>query len=127
MSTSLRSEEALIRPTAAPPFEAAASPARTRRLLVISYHFPPDGAVGGLRWAGLSKYLARVGWEVHIVTAAEGPASVAPGVHRHLCRPRRTLNDRYKSLAGRLRRSRRGKVNEPAPSAPGPTAMPSAR
>jgi glycosyltransferase involved in cell wall biosynthesis len=71
------------------PYARSATRAPTRRLLVISYHFPPDGAVGGLRWAGLSKYLARVGWEVHIVTAAEGPAAVAPGVHRHHCRPRR--------------------------------------
>jgi hypothetical protein len=41
-----------------------------RRLLVITYHFPPDGSVGGQRWAGLSKYLARLGWEVHVITAA---------------------------------------------------------
>jgi glycosyltransferase involved in cell wall biosynthesis len=82
------------------PVTRSTARARSRRLLVISYHFPPDGAVGGLRWAGLSKYLARVGWEVHIVTAAKGPASVAPGVHRHHCRPRRTLKDRFGVLAG---------------------------
>src|SRR5206468_11730330 len=83
---------------------------RVRRLLVISYHFPPDGAVGGLRWAGLSKYLARVGWEVHIVTAAEGPAAVTPGVHRHHCRPRRTLNDRYKAFSARRRDARQASL-----------------
>ena len=45
-----------------------------RRLLIISYHFPPDGAIGGLRWAGLSKYLGRMGWDVHVVTASESAA-----------------------------------------------------
>jgi glycosyltransferase involved in cell wall biosynthesis len=41
-----------------------------RRLLVITYHFGPDGAVGGLRWWGLTKYLARLGWNVSVITAA---------------------------------------------------------
>jgi hypothetical protein len=41
-----------------------------RRLLVITYHFSPHGAVGGLRWWGITKYLARLGWEVSVVTAA---------------------------------------------------------
>lgn len=41
-----------------------------RRLLVISYHFGRDGPVGGLRWLGMTKYLARLGWTVTVVTAA---------------------------------------------------------
>jgi glycosyltransferase involved in cell wall biosynthesis len=41
-----------------------------RRLLVVTYHFGPDGAVGGLRWWGITKYLARLGWNVSVVTAA---------------------------------------------------------
>ncbi len=77
-----------------------------RRLLVITYHFPPDGAVGGQRWAGLSKYLARLGWEVHVITAsAGGPQQATPGVYRHVRRRRRTLNDVYKALAGRFRQT----------------------
>ena len=89
---------------------AAAEPVPSRvprvhsRLLVITYHFPPDGAVGGLRWSGLSKYLTRLGWEVHVITAADarGQAEV-PGVHRHHRARRRTLNDRYKAIADRFR------------------------
>ena len=80
-----------------------------RRLLVITYHFPPDGAIGGQRWAGLSKYLARLGWEVHVVTAAaasEEPATT--GVHRHFCCRRRTLNDVYRAAASRLRKRSNG-------------------
>lgn len=40
-----------------------------RRLLVITYHFDPNGSVGGLRWLGLTKYLARLGWRVSVVAA----------------------------------------------------------
>lgn len=77
----------------------------TRRLLVISYHFPPDGAIGGQRWAGLAKYLARIGWEVHVITAsAPGKGEAVPGVHRHFCARRRTLNDIYRA---RITRSHR--------------------
>jgi hypothetical protein len=75
-----------------------------RRLLVITYHFPPDGAIGGQRWAGLSKYLARLGWEVHVITAsAPGAEQPIPNVHRYFRRRRRTLNDLYKAVAGRFR------------------------
>ena len=75
-----------------------------RRLLVISYHFPPDGSVGGLRWAGLSKYLARRGWEVHVVTASRQAAHApVPGVTVHHRRRNDTLNDIYNRVASRLR------------------------
>src|SRR5437868_9487298 len=40
------------------------------RLLVITYHFGSNGAVGGLRWTGITKYLVRLGWEVRVFTAA---------------------------------------------------------
>lgn len=49
---------------------ATEAPRGARRLLVISYHFGPDGPVGGLRWVGLAKYLARLGWQVAVVTGA---------------------------------------------------------
>lgn len=92
---------------------------------MITYHFPPDGAVGGLRWSGLSKYLARLGWEVHIVTSAHGiDADAAPGVHRHVCVRRRTLNDAYRSLRER-RAARGGPI--PAADAAVPGVAPSAR
>jgi glycosyltransferase involved in cell wall biosynthesis len=79
-----------------------------RRLLIITYHFPPDGAIGGQRWAGLSKYLARLGWEVHIVTASPPYSGEEhSNVHRHFCHPRRTFNDLYRSAIGRLRSAAR--------------------
>lgn len=75
-----------------------------RRLLVITYHFPPDGTIGGQRWAGLSKYLARLGWEVHVITAAvPNPGDTIPRVHRHVQHRRRTFSDVYDAAARRFR------------------------
>lgn len=90
------------------------------RLLVISYHFPPDGAIGGQRWAGLSKYLARLGWEVHVVTASpQGQQDPPPGVHVHVCPRRRTLNDIYREAAHRFRQPSKG-APSPAQENAGP-------
>lgn len=75
----------------------------SKRLLVLTYHFPPDGAVGGLRWSGLSKYLARRGWEVHVVTAAKQNAPPPPGVVVHYVGPTKTINDLYNATAKRIR------------------------
>ena len=86
------------------PNEATEGQDGARRLLVISYHFPPDGSVGGLRWAGFSKYLARRGWEVHVVTAAMGgDVEVEPGIIVHCCPRKRTLNDFYRETIVRRR------------------------
>jgi glycosyltransferase involved in cell wall biosynthesis len=39
-----------------------------RKILIISYHFPPDAAVGGMRPAKFAKYLPQFGWEPIILT-----------------------------------------------------------
>ncbi len=41
-----------------------------RILLIIAYHFPPDNAIGGLRPHRFFKYLKRLGYECHVLTAA---------------------------------------------------------
>jgi glycosyltransferase involved in cell wall biosynthesis len=69
-----------------------------RCLLVVTYRFPPDGTVGGLRWAGLAKYLGRSGWDVHVLTAAAGAEAAAVGYHAYECARWRTLNDAYRWL-----------------------------
>src|SRR6266571_3575747 len=85
-----------------------------RRLLVISYHFPPDGSVGGLRWAGIAKYLARLGWDVCVLTAAPPPRrNGADGVQVECCTPVRTINDYYRLL---LRTDQRSRSPSPEPS-----------
>lgn len=71
---------------------------------MITYHFPPDGAVGGLRWSGLSRHLARLGWDVHVISAAAcSNEPIIDGVYRHECARRRTLNDFYARFAARRR------------------------
>ncbi len=45
--------------------DAARAP--QRRLLLLSYHFPPDGAVGGLRWEQMARFFSANGWGVDVV------------------------------------------------------------
>ena len=46
---------------------SAGSDESRRRLLLISYHFPPDPAVGGRRWQQFARYLAEHGWGMDVV------------------------------------------------------------
>lgn len=39
-----------------------------RRVLLISYHFPPDLSAGALRWQKLAHHLHRHGWEMDVVS-----------------------------------------------------------
>jgi len=41
-----------------------------KRVLVITYHFPPRPAIASLRPLGLARYLPEFGWEAVILTAA---------------------------------------------------------
>lgn len=92
-----------------------------RRLLVVTYHFPPDGSVGGQRWAGLTKNLARMGWTIDVVTAADpGKAAPIAGVTIHHVPRRRTLNDAYNSWA-RRRRTAQAAGAEPVRAEPAAT------
>ncbi|MGH7268325.1 MAG: glycosyltransferase family 4 protein [Candidatus Rokuibacteriota bacterium] len=47
-----------------------------RKVLLVSYHFPPDLAVGALRPAKTAKYLAQLGWQPYVLT-------VKDRYHRH--------------------------------------------
>jgi glycosyltransferase involved in cell wall biosynthesis len=72
----------------------------SHRLVVLTYHFPPDGAVGGLRWAGIGKHLAPFDWASTVVTAAppyQGPETT--GIHSISVRKTRTLADLYRKLS----------------------------
>ena len=60
-----------------PPMEqersAPAGPVPSRpRLVVVSYHFPPDPAVGGLRWSRLVRYAVQRGWSVEVIARDTG-------------------------------------------------------
>jgi hypothetical protein len=78
----------------------------TRRLLVITYHHPPDGAIGGMRWAGFTRYLGELGWRSWLITAAApGGNSCHPGVTQIPTPRRGTLNDLYKRLKQEVAKS----------------------
>jgi len=54
-------------------------------VLLIAFKYPPYAGVGSFRWAKLSKYLARMGREIHVVTVpwqAHGPNTLTDDV-RH--------------------------------------------
>ncbi len=42
-----------------------------KKILLITYHFPPSLAVGGLRMAGFVKYLPIYGWKPYVLTLDE--------------------------------------------------------
>lgn len=44
-----------------------------KRLLIITYYWPPSGGSGVQRWLKFSKYLERLGWEITVLTP-ENPA-----------------------------------------------------
>lgn len=49
-----------------PMFESAPRPG-SRRLLLVSYHFPPDPNVGSLRWEMMLRHAAQYGWSADVL------------------------------------------------------------
>jgi glycosyltransferase involved in cell wall biosynthesis len=100
---------------------------RAGTLLVVTYHFPPDGAIGGLRWAGLTRHLAPLGWKSIILTAAQQTTAADNSrvAVRH-CKRLRTVNDVYRAY--RLRTLDAVGIDTPdraQPPSDGTTAAPS--
>lgn len=58
-------------------------------VLLIAYHFPPDNAIGGARPYRFFKYLSRMGYDCHVVTAAPQDASATPAGLIHVPDPLR--------------------------------------
>jgi glycosyltransferase involved in cell wall biosynthesis len=70
-----------------------------RRLLVITYYFGSRGPVGGLRWLGMTKYLARLGWRIAVITGVPPVVNEAPtGVHVEWCPRLWTFSDGWRLL-----------------------------
>lgn len=55
-----------------------------KKILLISYHFPPSLAVGGFRIAGFAEKLPLYGWDPYVLTIKEkvppGSGAVLPPV-----------------------------------------------
>ncbi|MBX6330716.1 MAG: hypothetical protein IRY91_02590 [Gemmatimonadaceae bacterium] len=57
--------------TPLPFFERAGTPEQARRrVLLLSYHFPPDTAIGARRWEKLAHFVAARGWGLDVITCA---------------------------------------------------------
>jgi len=50
------------------PHADALPPSEMKKILILSYHFPPDAAVGAIRAAKFAKYLPEFGWEPYVLT-----------------------------------------------------------
>lgn len=77
--------------------------------------------MGGLRWWGFSRHLARRGWRIHLVTAERGASSEAlpPRMTVERLPARTTLDDRYRDWRRRRRRPG-GRGREPGRTPVGP-------
>lgn len=73
-----------------------------RRILLVSYFYPPSRDTGALRPAAMAKYLRRLGHEVEVVTTAAYGDDGDPTVHRtadaQLWRARRAGKDTVDAL-----------------------------
>lgn len=105
-----------------------------RRLLLMSYHFPPGESVGALRWEKLAVLAVERGWGVDVVTLDPGSlpgtdwtraAGLPPGTRVYGVRSRLHPVERLVQLATRanhgLRRIMEGRHGEP-PQDPVPAA-----
>ena len=63
---------------ASPIFEAPPSEQAHRRMLLISFHFPPSTGVGGRRWLAFLKFFGEHDWAADVVT--RDPALLSPAV-----------------------------------------------
>ncbi|HNF31363.1 MAG TPA: glycosyl transferase family 1, partial [Bacteroidia bacterium] len=43
-----------------------------KKVLIITYYWPPSGGAGVQRWLKFSKYLSEFGWEPVVFTVANG-------------------------------------------------------
>lgn len=67
---------------AVPFFETPRDPSLVRRLVVITYHFPPSRAVGGRRWEMMARHAVERGWAVDVITREPDPDELAAGSDR---------------------------------------------
>jgi protein-tyrosine-phosphatase len=95
-----------------------------RRLLLLSYHFPPGQSVGALRWQQLSSHAAEHGWGLDVITlhpsSVSDPdmsrlASIPPGTRVYGIRAPTLQIERIERVAQRVYRTRHFEVAGPRP------------
>ncbi len=89
-----------------------------RRILIVTYYFPPNRSIGSARWEAMTEWLTRLGHVVTVVTSSIGGPSVAgeSGVLRTFDL---SANDHMRKLLRRGpigQKGTPGSVTKPAPS-----------
>jgi len=77
-----------------------------KKILLIAFKYPPFSGVGGFRWSKLSKYLAQLGHELHVVTVVwqqYQPNTLLadvehPNIHIHRIQSNYPHNLRYRPI-----------------------------
>ncbi len=113
-----------------------------RRMLLLSYHFPPGQAVGALRWQKMARIAVERGWTLDVVTvdpsslpssALDGLRELPPGLRLYGVPQPKLVRERLEQWAWRVysrMRTRRKSASPPSPAnspiatsaAPGPVA-----
>src|SRR6185312_3246289 len=92
---------------------APAGEGRSARLLLVSWHFPPDSAVGGLRWQKFARHAAERGWGVEVIMRdpsrlcgcdPDRLSDLPAGTRLYFVRQRRMALERFAEIAARLLR-----------------------
>jgi hypothetical protein len=96
------------------PFFASTPAASADHLVLVGYHFPPDPAVGALRWQKFSGLMAERGWGLDVITQDPATlparddsrlADLPPGVRVFGVTPPDLLRDRAEHALWRWYRS----------------------
>ena len=114
------------------PFHASPASGARRRLLLLTYHFPPGQAVGALRWQKMSRVAAERGWALDVVTLSPeslrsrdpaGLKDLAPGIRVYGVPQTELVRERVERWAWQLyRRFKRTRKSAPAPHPAHPAA-----
>jgi glycosyltransferase involved in cell wall biosynthesis len=115
------------------PSTAVATTTHPPRVLVVAYHFPPEGSVGTHRTLRLVRHLAASGWDITVLTGTTSTYSSGcvidrdllervPGNVRVVRAPALRPVDRVTGLFGRKARSSHGAKAQPNTSTSRPSA-----
>lgn len=109
---------------------------RDRRLLVVSYHFPPDRAVGAKRWEKFAQFAAEKGWgldvfmrgDVRDADVGEAARALPSGVRAFAVPIRKLRAERFEDAVWRaVNGCRSAATPQIAPAAGGLTSAPPQR
>jgi len=53
----------------------------SKKALLVCYSFPPSSGVGGRKWAKLSKYLIRLGWDIQVICKEPSVNETSPWIN----------------------------------------------